>query len=141
MSGADRKAFRAQAKQALVDDPYFVDFTPVSAWSQTLDADACPLFAVATPQEVQKRASQEHSECSLTLIAIIKILGGDAIEDDLDDASDAASEAITGAIEQTHIGCDLVAVSTKIDGSGANRVGTLELSFTVTYWVDDPALF
>lgn len=137
MSGADRKAFRAQVKAALEAAPFFATYTAVWAWSQTLDASELPIYAVATPQERQDRQTQNTAKCELTFVVILKLKGGETIEDEMDDAGDAAEAVITEALRAPHIQCDLATTTTKIDGSGEQRVGTLDLVFGVTYWVEN----
>lgn len=139
MSGNDRKAFRAQVKAALDAAPFFAGYTAAWAWSQTLDAKELPIYAVATPQERQDRVTQDSAKCELTLIVILKLKGGEDIEDEMDEAGDATEALIVETLRTPHIQCDLTTTTTKIDGSGEQRVGTLDLVFGVTYWVDDPA--
>ena len=139
MSGADRTAFRTAARAALQSAPHFAAYTSVSAWAVSLDAAEAPFLAVATPQERQSRETYDTARCELTMAVVLKVVAGDGIEDALDAACDAAEAAVTAALRDTHIQCDLTAVVSKIDGGGEQRVGTVDLSFAITYWVDDPA--
>lgn len=138
MSGADRATFRVQVKSVLEADAYFADWTAAWAWSQTLDADQLPIYAVATPQERREPDAHEVARCDLTLVVILKRLGGEDIEDLLDEAGDAAESAVIAAIRTPHVQCELSNTGVKIDGSGGQRVGTLDLTFGVTYWVENP---
>lgn len=139
MSGIDRKTIRAAVRAALTGDAFFAGYATGPAWSQPTDSSELPHFAIYTPIEPQRRHSHGVNECALTLLCIIKLIGGDLIEDDLDDAADAATALILGACRSDYAQCELINTGIKIDGAGAQRVGTLDLTFTVTYWVNDPS--
>lgn len=139
MSGTERKAIRAAAKLALRNDPALAAFTEISAWVQSIDATTLPAWAVATPQERRDRQSDDHAQEDVTLAVIVKRLGDDDIEDQLDDDSAAVDAAICAALRDQFTQVELAQTETKLDGEGARRVGTLTMAFTVTYWVDDPA--
>lgn len=70
---------------------------------------------------------------------VLKIIGGDAIEDELDSEADAAQACVAAAIRSDIRMCELVRTLTKVDGEGAQRVGTLEMTFTVVWFENDPA--
>jgi hypothetical protein len=137
MSGADRKEVRAQARAALELAPDLAGFTAISAWVQSVDVDALPAWALATPRETRERKSHDKAQEDLTLAVVIKRLGGDDIEDILDDDSAAVEEAIVPALRSNARDAELAHTEIKLDGEGARRVGTLTMAFTVTYWTDD----
>lgn len=139
MSGADRTAIRAAAKAALQAAPRFAGFSNISAWAQSVSAKDLPAWAVATPREAKDRQGQAVAQQDLTLIVVIKRVGEDDIEDVLDADSTAVEDAITAALRDESQDCDLAQTEMKVDGDGAQRVGTLTMLFNVTYWVDDPA--
>lgn len=139
MTASDRKEIRQAARDTLTAAPYFAGFTAISAWVQSVDVAALPAWAVATPQERRTRDNQTVDQRDLTLALVIKRVGGADIEDALDDDADAAEAVIVSALRTAFRECELAMTETRVDGDGAQRVGTLTMSFTVTYWVDDPA--
>lgn len=139
MSGPDRTAIRAAAKQALRDDAALDGFTEISAWVQSVSVDALPAWAVATPLERRDRQQQDRAQEDLTLAVVVKRVGGDDIEDILDVDAGAIDLAIVAALRSDTRQCELAQTEITLDGDGAQRVGTLTMAFTVTYWVDDPS--
>lgn len=138
MSGADRTAVRAAARQALQGASGLDGFTEISAWVQSVDADALPAWAVATPREIRDRQGMDNAQEDLTLAVVLKRLGGADIEDVLDADSAVIEAAVVPAVRSEFRQCELVQTEIKLDGEGARRIGTLTMAFTVTYWVDDP---
>jgi hypothetical protein len=139
LSGADRKLIRAAAKLALGEAAALDGFSEISAWVQSVSVDTLPAWAVATPFERRDRQSQDNAQEDLTLAVVVKRVGGDDIEDLLDDDSGAIEAAIVPALRSAFRQCELAQTEITLDGDGARRVGTLTMAFTVTYWVDDPA--
>ncbi|WP_444452570.1 hypothetical protein ACTTAI_16340 [Rhodobacter capsulatus] len=134
MSGSDRAAVRAQAATALASVPGLDEATRISAWAQSVDAKALPAYAVATPSERSSPETFDTEQRDLTLIAVLKRLGGDDIEDVLDGDADLIEAAIYDAIRSENRLCALVQSDTRVDGDGGQRVGTITMTFTVTYW-------
>jgi len=139
MSGADRKAVRYAARDALTAAPYFDGFTAISAWAQSVDERSLPLWAIATPGEGADRVTQGHGRRDLSLILVVKRLGDVDLEDLLDDDADAALPVILAAVRSETRDCEMTRIDMKLDGEGARRIGTLTITFNVTYWDDDPA--
>lgn len=139
MSGLERISLRALALAALADAPEFASAQPMSAWVQTIDARALPAYGVAALTEARTLDSLDGmSRHELTLYVVVKIKGGEDIEDDLDALCDAAEEAVHLALRTPNRDCELARSTLKIDGDGAQRVGTADLQFTVIWW-EDPA--
>jgi len=133
-----RAAFRTAVRAALVADPRFAGFTLLSAWSQNIDAEALPVMAVATPREDKSLTGHTEAQRVTSLAVVIKRMGDDDIEDDLDDDSDAAEIAVLAALDGEHQQAVLQSTETRLDGSGDRRVGTLTMTFQVTTWTVDP---
>lgn len=139
MSGAERKALRLEAMQALDAAARFASWRAVSAWQVFgLDETALPAYGLATPDETHEADSHSTVRNRCQLVLALKRTGGDLIEDDLDDDADAAASAIQAALRGPSRSCYLTQTNTKIDASGIKRAGSVELTFTVIYWVDDP---
>lgn len=137
MSASDRQLVRAEAKAALVASAYLAGFTEISAWAQSVDVAALPAWAVATPREMRDRVAQTRDQRELTLAIVIKRVGAEDIEDQMDADADAIEAALMPALINDNRDCDLTQTETRVDGDGAQRVGTLTMAFTITYWVDD----
>lgn len=134
MSGADRTEVRALAASALLATPGLSEATRISAWVQSVDAQVLPAYAIATPSERTELATYDSEQCDLTLVAVLKRLGGDDIEDILDSDADLIGAAVASAVRSASRSCELTQADTKVDGDGGQRVGTITLTFTVTYW-------
>ena len=138
MSASDRKAIRAAALAALTVAPRFAAMTQISAWAQSVDTESLPCFGVATPEEVKETAEVSGlSRRDLTLVLSLRRLGGDDIEDALDDDAEAAEAAIIAALLGDNQICDLRRTAVTVNGDGRARIGALTLTFMVTYWTDD----
>lgn len=139
MSGAERKSLRAEALAALAAVPRFASWRALSAWQVFgLDDTALPAYGLATPDEAHEAESHSTVRNRCQLVLALKRTGGELIEDDLDDDADAAASAIQDALREASRSCDLTQTNTKIDASGIKRAGSVELTFSVIYWVDDP---
>lgn len=138
MTVSERKTVRDAAKAALGATAHLAGFTEISAWAQSVDVQALPAWAVATPREMRDRVSQGRDERQLTLAVVIKRVGTSTIEDQMDVDADAIERALVPALSNDNRDCDLTQTETRVDGDGAQRVGTLTMAFTITYWVDDP---
>ncbi|SOC13753.1 hypothetical protein SAMN05877809_1079 [Rhodobacter sp. JA431] len=136
MSGAERKEIRAAAKAALAAAPGLADATQISAWVQSVDAESLPAYGVATPIERQDRIGHDLDQCDPTLVVVLKLLGGAEIEDVLDDHGDLIAPLVIAAVAAENRSCLLAQTETRAEGDGGKRVGTLTLTFTVTYWAD-----
>jgi hypothetical protein len=123
---------------ALAAQPEFEDFQANSAWSQTIDHDELPFFAVATPREGKDKTTHSNSTRQTTLVVVLKILGGDGLEDELDALSIVVENVVITALENSERDCDLSETSVDLDGNAGSRVGTLSMKFTVTIWPLEP---
>ncbi|WP_428924992.1 hypothetical protein [Marinibacterium sp. SX1] len=133
-----RSEYRAIAKAALSAHADLASFTVMSAWARDIDPKTLPVFGVATPGETKRLDSLDTSERACTLMVVLKILGGDDIEDRLDVLGDAAEAAILSAMAQ-QLGperpCTLTDTEVVVDGGGTRRVGTLTMKFEVMAWL------
>ncbi|TWJ05761.1 hypothetical protein IQ03_00569 [Gemmobacter caeni] len=137
MSASDRQQIRASARAAL--QAGLTGWTEFFAWAQSVNAEHLPAWAVATPSERRSSASQDTAQRETSLVVVVKLLGGDLIEDDLDEAADQIEAAVVAALRASNLMCELTQSETRIDAEAVKRLGTLTMSFTVTYWTDDPA--
>jgi len=133
-----RKIYRDTVRSALQADAAFTDFTVMSAWAHNLDIDDVPAFGVATPQETKRLDSLDSSERETQLVVILKIKGGDAIEDLMDGFSELVEPIVITALSGPASECLLTNTTTKVDGGGEVRVGTLTMEFSVKAWLAEP---
>lgn len=138
MSGTERRAIRAAARAALAASAGLAGFTEISAWVQSVSVETLPAIGVAAPQERRDRTAQDIDQRDLTLVVVVKRAGAEDIEDVLDDDADAIEAALVPALRSPTRQVELSQTDIRVDGDGAQRVGTLTLSFIASYWVDDP---
>ena len=129
-----RKAWRAAALQALQASPRLYTLTTISAWTGNIPAKMLPVFGVVTPQERATPSTHSSMERSTLLQVVIKRLGGDELEDTLDEDADAVEAAICAAIGGRGVQCLPEDITVALNGDGEQRVGTLISTFRVTTW-------
>lgn len=134
-----RRTLRLAARSALAAAPALAGFTSMSAWAQNIDAHLLPVFGVATPRETAGRDSHDTSRREVSVMVVLKRLGDDGLEDTLDDDADVVEPLINAALRSAERDCEMRDLSITVSGDGARRVGTLQMTFTVTLWTDDPA--
>ncbi|MFD1913802.1 hypothetical protein [Halodurantibacterium flavum] len=128
-----RREIRTRARDALREAPRFRRFTFLNAWAQNIDARSLPAIAVATPVERSRLVSHGTVERVTTLVVVVKRLGQDGLEDELDEDEAAIGDALTGALLTVLRLIELREVQVSVNGEGAQRVGTLQLTFELTW--------
>lgn len=133
-----RKTVRQAVRTALLGGPC-MDFTSLPAWAQSIEADALPAFTVSTLSERSQKVSKEGDlRRQIGLAVVIKTLGHDTIEDELDDVADnieAAVDAAVLALPET-TACELSETRIDMSGEGKARAATLVLTWRVTVTTD-----
>jgi hypothetical protein len=133
-----RATYRNIVVFALSAQLEFEKFQHMSAWSQTFDDKELPFFAVATPRERKDRSTHGSSTRETVLAVVLKMRGGDDLEDLLDDLSIVAEPVILEALVSEERDCVLTETAVDLDGGSGNRVGTLTLQFNITIWPSEP---
>jgi hypothetical protein len=133
-----RIGYRDAVKTAVAADAAFADYTIISAWAQNIDADTLPAFGVATPHEAKTIETHDDSTRVTQLMVVLKVAGGDDLEDKLDDLSHDVERIVIPAIQQPDVECILRDTRIELDGSGANRIGSLTMDFAISIWLIDP---
>ncbi|WP_376872378.1 hypothetical protein [Albirhodobacter sp. R86504] len=134
-----RATFRETVRVAMMMSAEFSAFNQRSAWAQTIDASELPVFGVATPRETKVLDAQDVSTRSTQLIVVLKRLGGDDLEDVLDFDSEAVERIVlTALLADPQRMASLSDTEVTIDGSGAQRVGTLQMTFRIEGWPLEP---
>lgn len=129
-----RRLFRSLALAAITADARLSILSQISAWAGNIDENALPVIGVVTPQERIQPEAFEDFERSTLLQVVIKRLGGDELEDTLDDDSDAVEVAICSALMAEKYRCVPEEVTVVLNGDGSRRIGTLMCSFRVTWF-------
>lgn len=128
-----RIRFRQIARAALAADPRMGSFSQISAWEARPDADRLPLLMVVTPMEKATQATLSNFERSTVLQVGVKRLGGEDLEDLLDEDADAVEGAICRAFQEAAIICLPEEVTVTINTDGEQAVGTLISSFRIAW--------
>lgn len=133
-----RKEYRDFVKAALSTESTYEDFTVLPAWAQNISARDLPVIGVATPTEAKDLLDHGTSVRQTRLLVLAKMVGGDEIEDTLDDLSDSLERSVMSAVNSEKIECLLTGTSIEVDAGGENRVGSLTMEFSVTKWLVEP---
>jgi hypothetical protein len=133
-----RSAIRAGLRAALAADPTYGAVRQISAWSQNVDAASLPIIGVVTPKEIKDLDGLKTSERETTLLVVLKRIGGEDLEDQLDDDSAAIEIVALTALSGMDLGAELMATDLTLDGSGERRVGTLTMTFRLRQWLPEP---
>lgn len=131
MSG--RSAFRAIAREALAADPRMSGFRLLSAWAGGINAELLPVIGVVTPGERLKPLTLKQMQRTLRLQVVSKRLGGDELEDEIDDNSDAIEESVVAAMHAQGIRCLPEDITTTLNGDGEQKIGTVVVTFGIDY--------
>lgn len=131
-----RGEIRADVRAALQSSARFASFGHVRLWSKSLDFKALPVIAVGIPREGCERTGLEQTTRQTTIIVAIKRLGGDDLEDLLDEDSAEIERVIMAVLGSNKM--DLTDTSLAEDGAGEQRVGTLTMTFVVSTYQSDP---
>ena len=134
-----RAVYRSLVRAAMLASSEFGAFNARSAWAQKIDPEELPVFGVATPRETKDLDSQDNSTRSTQVIVVLKRLGGDDLEDVLDLDSEAVERIVlTALLTDPERMVTLTDTEVTIDGSGAQRVGTLQMTFRAEFWPLEP---
>lgn len=129
-----RKLFRSLAAAALAADPRLSMLKRMSAWAGSINATELPVIGVVTPQERIQPETLEDFERSTLLQVVVKRVGGDDLEDTLDDDADAVESCICPAIMGAGFRCLPEDLTIVLNGDGEQRIGTLMCNFRVTWF-------
>ena len=130
---SNRSLFRSIARTALENDVRMIDFAQIPAWSGNISAESLPVIGVVTPQERASFLTLDAFERSTLLQVVVKRLGGDELEDQLDDDADAIEDCVGSAIREAGFPILPEDLSIVINGDGEQRIGTAIVNFRVSY--------
>ncbi|WP_339112283.1 hypothetical protein [Thioclava sp. GXIMD2076] len=128
-----RTQFRKLAHEALASAPDLAGVTLVSAWAGNFSANDLPVMGVATPRERGRPGTLASFEREVLLQVVIKRLGADDLEDQLDRDAEAIKAAVMGAFGGQRVTLTPEEVTTTLNGEGEAVIGTAVVSFTLHY--------
>lgn len=108
-------------------------FTLLSAWAGGINAELLPVIGVVTPQERVAPLTLKQAQRSLRLQVVAKRLGAAELEDEIDLDADAIEACVTAAMHAQGIRCLPEDITTTLDGSGEQKIGTVVVSFGLEY--------
>lgn len=129
----ERQTFRTLALAAIATDPRLFSLTRMSAWASNISAAALPVIGVVTPQERVTPETLDFFERSTLLQVVVKRVGDDDLENELDDDADAIELCICGALMGSGYRCLPEDLTVTINGDGEQRIGTVIVNFRVTW--------
>ena len=122
-----RKRAREVVKNAL--DIALPDFTFRPAPYRSGDRASLPVYEVATPRTDISRESVEDELQDIRLEVVLRVAGGDAIFDYLDDLCQPLEAAILAVLVGEFEESELTRIETATAPDGAEPVGLLLLTF------------
>lgn len=131
-----RKALRADAVAVMAAHSRFLSWSNFPAWAQSVSATDLPGWAIATPSEAGDQSNLSSQMRTVQLAIIVKRVGGDDLEDLMDDDAAAIIAALPPALRSSQRSCIFERDEMRIDGAGAERVGTLSVIFRSRYSAD-----
>ena len=134
-----RIVMRATVMAALNGVLRFKRFTAIKGWSQSVDADTLPVYGVATMRENSSAAGYDCHERRVELKLRFTRMGDDTVEDALDTDAEAAEALLLPLLRATYLHAEIVQTELQLAGEGKQRVGTIELTFSILLHTENPA--
>lgn len=135
-----RSEYRRLAREALAAHPRFTGGDVRHVWPGNVSDEDLPILGVLTPQEPSARDTHTSSTKRTLMQVALRRIGGDAIEDQLDEDSAVIEAVILAAMRSGEIRCVLEDTSVTSNGGGRANVGTLVMSFRIQSWRAEPSL-
>lgn len=129
-----RSEYRATARTALAAHPRFADFTIFKVWPGSVDDATLPVLGVLTPQEPCEPDTQKTTTRRTLMQVAVRRLGGDEVEDTLDEDSGIIEAIIIAALRRPDLRCVLEETSIVSNSNGHSNVGTLVMGFRLQSW-------
>lgn len=133
-----RKALRDAARAAMAGAARFAGWTAPRSWSQALDLDAMPMWAVTVAEEQSAWGDKDSLRRDVTVTVTMRRAGADTLEDILDEDAAAAEAAVWPALDAAAMTSALTETRTQFAGEGARRIGQLDLRFTCVVFTETP---
>jgi hypothetical protein len=135
-----RSEYRRLCRAALARTPALAGCTILPVWPGAISDEMLPVIGVLTPQEPSAQDTKTSTTKRTLLQIALRRLGGDEIEDQLDQDSAVIELVILGALRSRDLRCVLEDTSIVSNTSAAKFVGTLVMSFRLQSWRSDPPL-
>ncbi|AZV00200.1 hypothetical protein pben1_p43 [Paracoccus phage vB_PbeS_Pben1] len=129
-----RSSYRASVLAALIANARFSGFTALKVWPGSVDADSLPVIGVLTPQDRCERDTQKTTVRRTLLQVAVRRLGGDDVEDVLDDDSEVIEAIVLATLRRLDQPCALEDTSVVSSTVAERNVGTLVMSFRLQSW-------
>ena len=130
--GAWRSSYRSTARAALEAVPRLASVTILPAWRGNVDEETLPVLGVETPDERITLSARGATERGTLLQVVVKRLGGDEVEDDLDLDAEAIEEALFAAFLTSSTICKPEGISLMVEDRASRALGTLISTFRIT---------
>lgn len=138
--GHYRSDYRNQAREALAAESRFAGFTVLKVWPGSIDADSLPVLGVLTPQDRSERDSQVSTSRQTLLQVAVRRIGGEDVEDILDEDSALIEAIVISALRRRDVACVLEDTSVVSNSESRQFVGTLIMSFRLQSWRPEATL-
>lgn len=128
-----RKDLRAAVVAAVANDVRLGTATFRRAWAHNVNDGDLPSWTVRTATENASWQDKDTFIRRVSLSVLLKRVGNEEIEDEIDDDADAFEAVVLAVFESFPgvVGYDPPTFSASVNGEGAKRIGLLELTFTV----------
>ncbi|RJE84029.1 hypothetical protein [Paracoccus onubensis] len=135
-----RSQYRQVALAALTAHSRFASFTRLKVWAGSIDDQTLPVIGVLTPQERREQPGKPSVTCRTLLQVVVRRLGHDDVEDQLDDDSELIEAIVSDSFLKIRQGCFLEDLSVVTNTDGHSNVATLVMSFRLTSFRKIPSL-
>jgi len=127
-----RAALRQSVRDAVLAHDRFADFSLLRRWSANIDAQTLPAVLVATPEEQPRRVAVGQVNRLTDLRVSLRRLGGDDMDDVLDEDSAVLETIVLPLLEQVAPGeFDLTLIETKVNEEANKSLGMLDMTFSL----------
>lgn len=131
-----RPEVRHRARDAVLAHARFADFKVSSRWGRNRDETQLPAVDFFTPRFDQTVAGVSMRRDTIDLLALVRRVDGDDLEDLLDADADVLEAAVLGVLDSHFDEAMLVSGENDVPGVGERRVGTMMLTFRLTALVE-----
>lgn len=137
-----RKLFRDALRIALSEDADMAGVKVCRSWSFPENEEELPAFTVGTPIETVGQSTGDQVDRTTQIAVAMKLAGGDALEDDMDDYSEVI-ERVGVEVFQSWASdlpnYQVTRIATDIQPGARHRIGTLEVVFSVLRFAPEGA--
>lgn len=138
-AGDDRKSLRQAVRDVVRGLAIFDGWIELKSWGQSLDQDMLPAVGVMTPTERVEGLDGSTLRRGTTFVVHFAMVGGDDLEDDLDDYADVVEAAVYAVLNLRDAPLFSVeSLDFEIKSAGGQRMGSATLTFSETRYSPEP---